>query len=55
MILYGISTACGVVAILLAVKDAKVLVVIIFTIIVLSFLIYFFNHRRKSKEDQDNQ
>lgn len=52
MILYGISIFCGAIAILLAVKNAKVLVVIIFTIIVLSFLIYFVNHRRKNKDDQ---
>lgn len=55
MILYGISTICGAIAILLAVKNAKVLVVIVFTIIVLSFLIYFFNHRKKNNGEQDNQ
>jgi UDP-GlcNAc:undecaprenyl-phosphate GlcNAc-1-phosphate transferase len=55
MILYGISTICGVIAILLAIKNAKVLVVILLTIIVLSFLIYFFNHRRKNKEEHNNQ
>lgn len=50
MILYGVSLLCGLLAIFISYKDAKTLVVIILTIFVLSFVIYFFNHMRKNKE-----
>ena len=51
MILYIISALCGVFAILIAVKDAKVVVVIVFMVFVMSLLIYFFNHRKKNKDE----
>ena len=50
MILYGISLLCGLLAIFIAFKDAKTFVVILLTIFILSFVIYFFNHKRKNKE-----
>ena len=51
MILYIISALCGVFAILIAVKDAKVVVVIVFLVFVMSLVIYFFNHRKKNKDE----
>ena len=51
MILYIISALCGVFAILIAVKDAKVVVVIVFMVFVMSLVIYFFNHRKKNKAE----
>lgn len=51
MILYIISALCGVFAILIAVKDAKVVVVIVFMVFVMSLVIYFFNHRKKNKDE----
>ncbi len=50
MILYTLSAFCGALAILLAVKNAKVVVVIILMIFVMSIVIYFFNHRIKGRE-----
>ena len=49
MILYGISAVCAAIAIFIALKDAKTLVVILFTIIVLGLLVYFVNHRWMNK------
>ena len=49
MILYGISAVCAPIAIFIALKDAKTLVVILFTIIVLGLLVYFVNHRWMNK------
>lgn len=51
MILYIISALCGIFAILIAVKDAKVVVVIVFMVFVMSLVIYFFNHRKKNKDE----
>ena len=51
MILYIISALCGVFAILIAVKDAKVVVVSVFMVFVMSLVIYFFNHRKKNKDE----
>lgn len=51
MILYIISALCGVCAILIAVKDAKVVVVIILMAFVMSLVIYFFNHRKRNKDE----
>ena len=51
MILYIISALCGVFAILIAVKDAKVVVVIVFMVFVMSLVIYFFNHRKMNKDE----
>lgn len=50
MILYGISILCGLLAIFITFKDTKALVVIVLTVFVLSFVIYFFNNMRKNKE-----
>lgn len=52
MILYGISAVCGLVAIFIALKDAKILVVVLFAVIVLSLLVFYVNHRIKSKDEQ---
>ena len=52
MILYGISAVCGLVAIFIALKDAKTLVVVLFAVIVLSLLVFYVNHRIKSKDEQ---
>ncbi len=49
MILYGISAVCAAIAIFIALKDAKTLVVILFTVIVLGLLVYFVNHRWMNK------
>ena len=50
MILYGISTFCGLLAIFIAMKDAKTSVVILFTVFLLSFVIYYFNNKRNDRE-----
>ena len=49
MLLYGISAVCAAIAIFIALKDAKPLVVILFTVIVLGLLVYFVNHRWMNK------
>ncbi len=51
MILYGISVLCGLVAIFIALKDAKTLVVFMFAVIVLGLLVYFVNHRLRGKNE----
>lgn len=43
LILYGISLLCGLLAIFISFKDTRTIVVVILTIIVLSFVIYYFN------------
>ncbi len=50
IILYGISTLCGLLAVFIAFKDAKTFVVILLMIFILSFVIYFFNHKKNDKE-----
>ena len=49
LILYGISLLCGLLAIFISFKDSRTAVVVILTIIVLSFLIYYFNAHIKNK------
>ena len=51
MILYGISVLCGLVAIFIALKDAKTVVVVLFAVLVLSLLVYFVNHRWRNKDE----
>ena len=51
MILYGISVLCGLVAIFIALKDEKTVVVVLFALIVLSLLVYFVNHRWRNKDE----
>lgn len=43
LILYGISLLCGLFAIFISFKDTRTIVVVILTIIILSFVIYYFN------------
>ncbi|MEA4816872.1 MAG: MraY family glycosyltransferase [Lachnospiraceae bacterium] len=50
IILYGISISCGLVAILIALRDIKVFIVLIATIVVLSLFIWAFNYYNKKNE-----
>ena len=50
MVLYGISLLCGLLAIFIACKDEKILVIALLMVFVLSFVIYFFNHFKRNKE-----
>ena len=49
IILYGISVLCGLVAIFIALKDATTVVVVLFAVLVLSLLVYYVNHRWRSR------
>ncbi len=49
LILYGISLLCGLLAIFISFKDSRTAVVVVLTVIVLSFLIYYFNAHIKNK------
>lgn len=49
LILYGISLFCGLLAIFISFKDSRTIVVVILTVIVLSFVIYYFNAHIKNK------
>ncbi|MCI8342737.1 MAG: undecaprenyl/decaprenyl-phosphate alpha-N-acetylglucosaminyl 1-phosphate transferase [Firmicutes bacterium] len=50
IILYGISAACGLLAVFISYKNAQTFVIIMLTVFLLSFVIYFFNNMRKNKE-----
>lgn len=47
LILYGVSAACGLLAIFLSIRHAETLVVVILTVFILSLVVYFFNKRNK--------
>lgn len=49
LLMYGISSGCGLLAIFLAVRRAETLAVVLLTVFVLSIVIYYFNKRGKSK------
>ncbi|HIW49282.1 MAG TPA: undecaprenyl/decaprenyl-phosphate alpha-N-acetylglucosaminyl 1-phosphate transferase [Firmicutes bacterium] len=49
MLLYGISLLCGLFAIFVALRDESTLVTVLLMVFVLSFIIYFFNHRRNKE------
>jgi len=49
LILYGISLLCGLSAIFISFKDSRTLMVVVLTVIVLSFVIYYFNAHIKNK------
>ena len=50
LILYGISFFCGPVAIFIAIRDLRVVGVVILTVVVLSVLVYYFNSRISKKD-----
>ena len=50
LILYGISFFCGLVAIFIAIRDLRVVGVVILTVVVLSVLVYYFNSRISKKD-----
>lgn len=50
VILYGISILCGLTAIFIASRDIRTVFVLIFTVCLLSFIIYMFNVRNEKKE-----
>ncbi len=49
LIMYGISLFLGILAIFISVKDSRIFVVSLLTVIVLSFIIYYFNAHIKNK------
>lgn len=49
LILYGISLLCGLFAIFISFKDSRTLMVVVLTVIILSFMIYYFNAHIKNK------
>ncbi len=53
LILYGISIMCGMLAILISIKDIRTIAVVVLTICILSLVIYHFNKRQgKNKEEE---
>ncbi len=50
LIMYGISLFLGLLAIFIAVQDSRIFMVALLTVIVLSFIIYYFNAHIKNKE-----
>lgn len=51
LILYGLSLICGLLAIFISFKDSRTIVVVILTVLVLSFVIYYFNAHIKKKNE----
>ena len=49
LILYGISLLCGLFAIFISFKDSRTLMVVVLTVIILSFMIYYFNAHINNK------
>lgn len=49
LIMYAISIFLGLLAIFIAVKDSRIFVVALLTVVVLSFIIYYFNAHIKNK------
>lgn len=49
LILYGISLFCGLLSIFISFKDSRTMVVVILMVILLSFVIYYFNAHIKHK------
>lgn len=47
--MYAISIFLGLLAIFIAVKDSRIFVVALLTVVVLSFIIYYFNAHIKNK------
>ena len=45
VILYVISLACGLLAIAISLKDIRVFLVVLLTVLVLSVMIHYFNHK----------
>lgn len=52
LILYGISGICGMAAIFISIRDIRIVAVVFLSIIVLSFVIYFFNKHNRNKENE---
>lgn len=50
LIMYGISIFLGLLAIFIAVQDSRIFMIALLTVIVLSFIIYYFNAHIKHKE-----
>lgn len=50
LILYGISVVCGMAAIFISFRDIRTMAVVILMIVLLSFVIYFFNKHNRNKE-----
>lgn len=50
LILYAVSGLCGLFAIFISFKDARTVVVVILTVVTLSFVIYYFNVKSKNSE-----
>lgn len=49
LILYGLSLFCGMAAIFISIRDLRTVLVVVFTVVILSFLIYYFNNKRKGE------
>ncbi|MGN1230876.1 MAG: MraY family glycosyltransferase, partial [Anaerotignum sp.] len=55
LIMYTISLLLGLLAIFISFKDSGTIVVMVLTVIVLCFIIYYFNAHIKNKNDSDKQ
>lgn len=52
LILYGISAVCGMIAIVISIRDFRTIFVVILMIAILSGVIYFFNKHNNNKNNQ---
>jgi UDP-GlcNAc:undecaprenyl-phosphate GlcNAc-1-phosphate transferase len=52
LIMYTISLLLGLLAIFISFKDSRTIVVVVLTVIVLCFIIYYFNAHIKNKQDK---
>ena len=52
LILYGISFCCGTIAIFISLRDIRTFIIVVLSIIVLSFIIYYFNSYINNKKDE---
>ena len=52
--MYTISLLLGLLAIFISFKDSGTIVVVALTVIVLCFIIYYFNAHIKNKQDNEN-
>ena len=55
LIMYTISLLLGLLAIFISFKDSGTIVVMALTVIVLCFIIYYFNAHIRNKQDHDDK
>ncbi len=52
LILYGISFCCGMIAIFISLRDIRTFAIVVASVLVLSFVIYYFNSYINNKKDE---